>query len=93
MDVFNYIENLESTEQDAFKNSYDLGYDLGKEFGEKMIECNFQNRCVMQELDNLLNDACHDYEEYELESFEQCFASFSYMFIKLYESQKELLEI
>ena len=64
-----------------------LKSDLGRRFYEKMIECNYREECVIEELEALLNDACQDYREFQEESFEDCYSKNYKLMITIYNVQ------
>jgi len=70
-----------------------LKSDLGRRFNEKMIECNYREECVIEELEALLNDACQDYREFQEESFEDCYSKNYKLMITIYNVQDQLSQL
>ena len=79
------------SELTAYGSSVNDSIKLVKQSRQLMFECDFEEKCVTEKIENLVQTECQDFEKYQMVNFQDCSANFIYFIEKLYLENKKIL--
>ena len=82
-----FVETLNSV-GDEFAN----GVELGKKAKKIMFDCDFEDDCFEEEIEELLDEECKDFEKYGLVHEKECKVTLTNQFNEIYLLNKQMMK-
>ena len=79
--------NLLASEGDAFVE----GYRVGRQVKGIMFDCDFNDDCFYERLDDLIAHECQTFENFNMVDYRECEKTFYQLFKRIYQHNKQVM--